>query len=1046
MCRSRALSLSALLFLAALPLSATEIPIDGRVRDSGGAGLAGARIELRPILPSHEQGARELDGRTIEPAAWTATGKDGLFELRAPGEGPWEVEVRAEGFVPIRYRLGSLSGPFSVPPVKLRPDAGLRVRVQGPEGRPLAGARVHTEPVRLWGDLPWPGWTLVPRAGTTGKDGEVRLPSFRGELLRIWAAAPGFPAREGLQARAPGETVLRLERGTLHAVEARDADGRPVNGGIVRDLQTSLVLGRTRGGRIRIAGPARETSWFLLETADGGSVRFPLPGKVRIEVPRADAARAAENVATGSLIGTVVDEEGRPAEGVEVRAIVDDVMMPEEAGRQGRVSPQGEVRIPGLRLGVKYELAVTGPGWSPLVLKLQPLEAKESRFRLTVRRARSVAGQIVDGQGRPAADAEVLLVPADMEDPVADDASAREELDRRTSTGPEGRFLLAEVPAGWYELAVRRPGFATSRHGGIEVPEGGGLADLGRIALADGEVLTGRITDPEGRAIAGVEVWVRTDDDDVVGNWSLWPTAVSGPDGLFSIGGIPAGGTTWLDLCRTGFVPAKKILFRIFSEPLPLVLQPAGFIAGRVTRPDGSPISGQSVGAEQGEISPSHDLAPCLTQEDDAESDAAGRFRLAPLAPGWYRVSWLGEVAVSAGETREVRIDIDPEEQRAANDFWGGTWLPRPALPAAATSDTAEARIEEPRPNNQRSAVIAGRILGLEPAELAQARIGIGGPATLLRVRGTVEPDGSYRIAGLFPDGWDVFAETGDRRIEETVWIPPGVTRITRDLVFEPVVDVRGRVIGPGGEPVAGAKITLEHQPEYKYELRRYPFLTMTRSDGSFAFRVPEGEYEVRAERDGYWPDSADLDTAWRKPVAVRMQRAVRLTGRLVGLSPGEIPDIEARESEGEGHDLDGRVEVDGLYSISGLGSGLWDVEAELRIRPSGRRTARAQVDIPYGATAESLDLDFLMGDLSLSGHVQGGEGHDSLWIDLAHPDGTPFIESARIENGAFRLDRLQPGSYQLRVATYDREVKVLAERTVQLPAREELVVELAPE
>jgi len=85
-------------------------------------------------------------------------------------------------------------------------------------------------------------------------------------------------------------------------------------------------------------------------------------------------------------------------------------------------------------------------------------------------------------------------------------------------------------------------------------------------------------------------------------------------------------------------------------------------------------------------------------------------------------------------------------------------------------------------------------------------------------------------------------------------------------------------------------------------------------------------------------------------------------------------------------------------------------------------------------------------GNLSLSGRVLGGEGHDSLWIDLAHPDGTPLIESARIENGAFRLDRLQPGIYQLRVATYDREVKVLAERTVQLPAREELVVELAPE
>lgn len=1031
MCRSRALPLSALLFLAALPLAGMEIAVDGRIRDPGGTGLAGARVELRA----------ELDGRPVEPAAWTATGKDGLFELRAPGEGPWEVEVRAEGFVPMRFRIGALSGPFSVPPVKLRPDAGVRVRVEGPEGRPLASAGVHAEPVRLWGDIPWPGWRPAPREGTTGKDGEVRLPSSRGELLRIWAAAPGFPVREGFQARAPGATVLRLERGTLHPIEARDADGHLLDGAVVRDLQTSLVLGRTRNGRATVPVPARETSWFFLETADGGSVLFPLPGKSRVEVPRPDVAtEAAEDAATGSLIGTVMDEEGRPAAGVEVRAIVDSVYLPEEAGRQGRISAQGEVRIDGLRLGVKYDLVVTGPGFSPLFLKLQPLDAKESSFRLTVRRARSVAGQIVDGQGRPAADAEVMLIPADGEDQWADDESAREELDRRAPTDRDGRFLLAEVPAGWYELLIRRPGFASTRRGGIEVLEGGGLADLGRIALADGEVLTGRTVDPEGRVIAGVEVWAAIDDD-VAQGWPLWPAAVSGPDGTFSIGGFPAGARVWLDLCRPGFLAAKRTLHRIFPEPLPLVLQPAGWIAGRVTGPDGAPVAGLRVGASQGEISALHVLAPCLTREDEVESDAAGRFRLAPLEPGWYYVTALGEVAVSAGETREVHIELAP----GAGNPWGNL-PPEPAGLAVARTDTAEAWIEEQRQARPRSAVITGRILGLEPAELAQARIGIGAPDTALRTRGTVEPDGTYRIAGLFADEWEVFAETGDRRLEDKVWIPPGETRIVRDLVFEPVTEVKGHVTEPGGEPVAGAAITLEHQPEHLYDLRRFPFWTMTRSDGSFALRVPDGKYDLLAERDGYFPDGTSVDTSWSQDVAVRIQRAVRLTGRLVGLSPGEIPAIQARAPGEEGEGLKGKVEVDGRYSISGLGAGPWDVEAELRIGPSERRLARARVDIPYEASEETVDLDFFLGDLSLSGRVQGGEGHDSLWIDLAHPDGTSFIKTARIEKGAFHLDRLQPGTYRLRVETYDREVKVLAERTVQIPVREDLVVELAPE
>ena len=47
--RSRRLPCCAILALLSLPLSA-QIPIDGRVRDSGGVGLAGARVELRPIL------------------------------------------------------------------------------------------------------------------------------------------------------------------------------------------------------------------------------------------------------------------------------------------------------------------------------------------------------------------------------------------------------------------------------------------------------------------------------------------------------------------------------------------------------------------------------------------------------------------------------------------------------------------------------------------------------------------------------------------------------------------------------------------------------------------------------------------------------------------------------------------------------------------------------------------------------------------------------------------------------------------------------------
>ena len=113
--RSRRLVPSAVLaFLCSFPLSA-DIPVDGRVRDSGGVGMAGVQVELRPILSLYEQGLR-----TVEPAARTVTGADGRFEVRAPGEGMWEVEVAAEGFVPQRWRLTPLLEAESLPPVALR--------------------------------------------------------------------------------------------------------------------------------------------------------------------------------------------------------------------------------------------------------------------------------------------------------------------------------------------------------------------------------------------------------------------------------------------------------------------------------------------------------------------------------------------------------------------------------------------------------------------------------------------------------------------------------------------------------------------------------------------------------------------------------------------------------------------------------------------------------------------------------------------------------------------------------------------------------------
>jgi len=865
-----------LLAVLAGPAFAGQTMIDGRIREPGGAGLAAAEIELRPILSRFEQGMREIDGLAPEPVARAVTAADGRFELAAPREGMWEVAVRASGFVPMRYLLTPLLEPASLPAVMLRRDAGLRVRVAGPDGQPFAGARVLAEAVYLWGERPLPGWEPAPRTAASGRDGTLRLPSTRGELLRLWASAPGFPVQEADTARAPGEVSIHLLPGVRHDLAAFGADGRPVEA-VVRDLQTSLVLGRTGGGRLTVTGPAHGTPWLLLETRAGVRVRFPVPerggehgGPVRVEVLRVEVPRpnpvaaqvldaeSHQPVAGGwvweagdpggfrrsdeqgvyrldatlvppfrlratapghalaartiraserlspfelepalSLAGTVVDETGAPAAGAEVRATSNRLFAPEEAGRQGRVSARGEVRISGLPLGFSYELLATGAGWAPVQVTIQRLGARENRFRLTLRRGRTVSGTIVDAPGSPVAAADVRLVSLGAPPAGFVDAQGREESERKTQTDARGRFAWADVAAGRYELFVDRPGFAPRRHGAITVPAGGGVTDLGRLGPGpqagppDGQVLTGRVADPAGRPVAGAEVWIETEDNAADEGWPPFPAAVSGPDGAFAIRGLSAFSDVRLDLCRTGFVPAKIRIRHVFPEPLPVTLQPAG--------------SGQTLKASSFETSAQHVMHPCVAGTDESETEGA-----------------------------------------ALDDDWLMTNGRRPEL--AATADLGTLAAEDPAAP---SVAIDGRILGLAPEELARVRVGLGGFFTF-RELGTVDAHGNYRISGLTPGTADLLAQVDDRRVTETVLIPSGESHLTRDLVFEPVFRVAGSVHGPDGEPIGAAEVKLDYIPQHRFDPDRYYFFTSTRSDGSFSFQVPYGLYEVSIRREGY--------------------------------------------------------------------------------------------------------------------------------------------------------------------------------------------------
>jgi uncharacterized GH25 family protein len=142
----------------------------------------------------------------------------------------------------------------------------------------------------------------------------------------------------------------------------------------------------------------------------------------------------------------------------------------------------------------------------------------------------SVAGLVVDGQGKPIAEAMVQ---------VRD--SRQLNLEGSAYTGRNGRFAFRDVKPGRWTVVVQAEGYAAAW-----VPI---VADVSRpvenqFVLEPGEVISGLVIDPDGNPVPGAAVgWanpIRADGrpDEPL---ELNAMTASGADGSFRLGPLPQG-------------------------------------------------------------------------------------------------------------------------------------------------------------------------------------------------------------------------------------------------------------------------------------------------------------------------------------------------------------------------------------------------------------------------------------------------------------------------------------------------------------------------
>jgi hypothetical protein len=291
-----------------------------------------------------------------------------------------------------------------------------------------------------------------------------------------------------------------------------------------------------------------------------------------------------------------------------------------------------------------------------------------------------VSGQAIeDGTNTPVAGARVIVL---LEAEPSTHAGAAPE----AITDRDGRFSFAALPAGRYQIAAQKDGFAPpfepSTMQRFEVSAGQTLDGL-TVALRRGGVFTGRVLDPHGQPLAAISVTAllkRLDSPEHPAGpvWAgaplLMPAGQGGQTndlGEFRIFGLSAGEYVIVANPRSEFggavtssPPATTTVTSTFfpgtadvtaAQPvmvragetvgdltIRLVTVDAFHISGVVVDDNGIPMEGAMVMLMSGRRGHDSLLALTMGPLGMSPSDASGRFVFADVPAGSYTVQSSG--------------------------------------------------------------------------------------------------------------------------------------------------------------------------------------------------------------------------------------------------------------------------------------------------------------------------------------------------------------------------------------------------------------------
>ncbi len=500
--------------------SSPPAAVRGRVTDSAGRPIAGARVTRLPA-PS-------------TPGEEVLTNQAGRFSLAGLHRGVrYAVAVRKEGYVPLR--LSDVAAPAATPlRVTLIAIGEVAGRLVDERGKPVPHAAVAlVRGTRTFRGLAGSGQRL-----TSDAQGRYRLDHLEPGPVTLQAVAPGTLAVEsaGFELVAGGGLAipdLVLPRGAAIEGRVTTADGRPAPGARVRrtDGRTGFLPDREAvaggDGTYRLAGLPEGRQRIVVEHSDhpAGSASLDVRGGINHLDLQLGEGYAVSGVVTGG--------DGRPLAGAALT-------LSATAGEHRTESAaDGAFAWTGIPDGT-YRLDAAKPGYAPVRLDRLRIDGTPvSGIDLRLEAGSAVCGQIL---GLGAADLAQVRVVAEGGAGTTPAVAA---------LAVDGTYRIEHLgPGDWSVTAIAGSGRSLER-GVTLTPE---LAEA-RLDLDFGGLLafTGRVR-VAGRVPAIAEVQLRS-----LGPGRFLGSSPVDEEGSFRLGGVPPGSYT-LEVVAAGARPLRRTL------------------------------------------------------------------------------------------------------------------------------------------------------------------------------------------------------------------------------------------------------------------------------------------------------------------------------------------------------------------------------------------------------------------------------------------------------------------------------------------------------